>query len=65
MAMFFKITAQVSIKAPAIVVARQERKACKAHMERAIADFAKRGIALRIATDKLIVTEFGEILKVE
>lgn len=63
--MFVKITAQVSIKAPAIVVARQERKAAAAHMRKAIADFGARGIALRIATEKLIVTEFGETLKVE
>jgi predicted transcriptional regulator len=65
MAKFITIKLQRSIKAPAETVARKEHRVAKAMMRDAIADFGKRGIALRVATDKRIVTEFGETLYLE
>jgi predicted transcriptional regulator len=65
MAKFITIKLQKSIKAPAETVARKEHRVARAMMLQAIADFEAKGVALRVATDKRIVTEFGETLYLE
>jgi len=62
---FITIKLQKSIKAPAETVARKEIRVAREMMEQAILDFGKRGVALRVATNKRIVTETGETLYLE
>jgi hypothetical protein len=65
MAKFIAIYVKKEIGKPAEFVARKEHRVAKAMMRDAIADFKAQGVALRIETDKRIVTEFGEELFLE
>lgn len=65
MAKFIAIYVKVSIHAPAKLVARKEIRTARTMMRDAVADFKAQGVALRIETDKRIVTEFGEELYLE
>ena len=62
MAKFITINLQKTVKAPAQFVARKEIREARKMMEQAIVDFRARGVELRIATNKRIVTVTGETL---
>jgi hypothetical protein len=59
------IYSQNEIGKPAELVARREHREARRMMRDAIADLKARGIALRVATEMRIVTEFGETIYLE
>ncbi len=65
MAKFIAIYVKKEIGKPAEMVGRKEHRVAKGMMRDAIADFKSQGVALRIETDKRIVTEFGEEIYLE